>query len=548
MIDKLKYKHLYWILAIFAALSFDQLFWEQPGGINFFIFILLAVLGGLLPIWLGKIPIPWPSYLLLLPALSFAFLTALRSEPLTTLMNGLLTFGSLMLFAISLRNGAWFQYEIETHLVNIFKFALNSMIGGILFFTKQKAKGADDGDPTVENNPNRPEKSSSFKTKFLPVFRGILLALPVLAVFSWLLAGADPVFRERILRIFTWFNIEKLDEYVFRLFYIVVIAYVLLGSYYFGAVKSTEISPTGEKTRLPKKWIGMVESGIILGAVNLLFLAFVILQFTYLFGGDQNVTIEGFTYSEYARRGFFELLVVALFSVILFFVLSRITRQENKKQRWIFTVLCLALVALVVIILLSAYTRLTLYEDAYGFTRLRTFTHVFIFWTAAVLIALAVLEITQNMPRLPAVLILFLFAFGATVNILDVDRFIVDQNILRAIAPPEESLTEVDAAYLSGLSYDSITPLAAYYQDDQTPEQLKKEIGRILACRLATLNEPEPGPWTSWHISRSRAITQLQQLEEQLADYRVFHQEDPWGWFVEIDQETLPCHTTGMDW
>jgi len=69
---KLKNKHLFWIFALLAAISFDILFWERPFGINFFIFILLAVLGGLIPSWLEKILIPWTSYLLLVPLAFFS--------------------------------------------------------------------------------------------------------------------------------------------------------------------------------------------------------------------------------------------------------------------------------------------------------------------------------------------------------------------------------------------------------------------------------------------------------------------------------------------
>ena len=61
-------KSTYWILALLAAISFDLMFWKKPGGINFFLFITLAVLGILIPLWLNKVRIPWTSTLLLVPA------------------------------------------------------------------------------------------------------------------------------------------------------------------------------------------------------------------------------------------------------------------------------------------------------------------------------------------------------------------------------------------------------------------------------------------------------------------------------------------------
>ena len=100
---KLKYKHLFWIFALLTAIGFDQLFWEQAFGINFFIIAVLVTLAGLIPFWLEKIRIPWTSYLLLVPIGGFSMMTFIRAEPFTTALNVLLTFSALCLFLITLQ-------------------------------------------------------------------------------------------------------------------------------------------------------------------------------------------------------------------------------------------------------------------------------------------------------------------------------------------------------------------------------------------------------------------------------------------------------------
>jgi len=55
----------------------------------------------------------------------------------------------------------------------------------------------------------------------------------------------------------------------------------------------------------------------------------VILQVQYLFGAQSNITAQGYTYAEYARRGFFELVVVAVLSLGLHLVLGTVTRREK---------------------------------------------------------------------------------------------------------------------------------------------------------------------------------------------------------------------------
>ena len=51
---------------------------------------------------------------------------------------------------------------------------------------------------------------------------------------------------------------------------------------------------------------------VVLGLLDLLFLAFVAVQVGYFFGGSAHVHgITGLTFSEYARHGFWELLAAA---------------------------------------------------------------------------------------------------------------------------------------------------------------------------------------------------------------------------------------------
>ena len=549
-----RYKHLVWILAVLAGFSFDRLFWEKPGGINFFIFILLIILGGLIPIWLEKIHISWFSYGLLLPIAFFAWMTAIRAEPFTIATNVLITLSTLILLSITLLNGSWHKFRIRDHALNLFKFLLNSIIGGILFFTKitrsdtpsANAETKDLSDTNFEEPVTGAEAGASkvkrnrFIKKAAPYLRGILLAFPILAILTALLASADPVFNDRIQNLFSWFEIESLGEYAFRLFYSLTFAYLILSAYYFSIVESKKWLEKKQEERQPGSLLGSIEASIILGGINLLFLLFVILQFTYLFGGQKNITVEGFTYAEYARRGFSELLAVALISLVVFYVLSMITKRDSKAKQWSFSGLGLFLVGHVAIILASAFTRLTLYEAAYGFTRLRTLTHVFMIWTGMLLFGVAVLDLVKKVDRMPTLLILMIFGFGLSINLLNVDRFIVKQNVTRSMPSSDEyHAPELDTGYLYALSFDSISPLVAFYTNPDTPPKLQADIGGVLACRLATLDPSQIYPWTSWHYARAEAIEMLKAQSGVLEAYPV--SEDN-GLFVEVNGEIRPCN------
>lgn len=547
-----KNKHLFWIFALLTAISFDRLFWERGFGINFFILVLMATLGGLLPFWLEKIHIPWTSYLLLIPAGFFSVMTFIRAEPFSTAMNVLLTISALGLFFMTLQNGAWFRYRVRDHVFNWFHFLMNSIIGGIIFFTKVKANvpspspdedaGNDEAEDLEEDHESMDgrSKNNSFLRTIAPYLRGLLLALPILALLAFLLAQADPIFNDRLQNIFFQFRIENLGETLFRSFYILVIGYVLLSAYTFALLESNKYQVREDDKLALKPFLGSIESSVILGAVNLLFLLFVILQFNYLFSGGENISVEGYTYAEYARRGFFELIAVAVISLFLFYILSIITKREEKNQGRAFSALGLTLVGLVAVILVSAYTRLNLYELAYGYTRLRTLAHIFMIWLGLLLIAVAVLDITKNMTKLAFVLIIFILGFGTNINALNLDQFIVRYNVSRVMAGDHETFeTDLDAGYLTTLSHDAVPKLVELFNDPETPEMIRNEIGGVLACKSAMIEDQDDYSWVAYHYSRRQAINLINGLESELDQYPVSY--DRYTWFVEVNGESRSC-------
>jgi len=542
---KFKYRNLFWVLALAAAFSFDQLFWKQPGGINFFIFVIIALLGGLIPLWLEKVSIPWTSYILLVPMVYFAFMTVFRTEPFTNTTNGLITLGSVVLFALTLRKGTLAQFNLKDYLVNTLKFNLMLFAGAILFFSRTEPENEPTAEKTAEETDvaevnQKPKKPN----KLMPYIRGILFALPLIILFASLLASADPVFNAHLQAIKDQFRIENLGETLFRITYVFVFAYIILSAYYYALVESGKLEAGPAEKPMVKPFLGMIESGIILGAVNLLFLSFVILQFTYLFGGTENITATGFTYSEYARRGFFELVAVAVISLMLFYTLSQETKNEEKNKNWLFSGLGLLLVAQVGVMLVSAHTRLSLYEAVYGFTRLRTITHIFIFWLGILLLVAVVLELIRRMYRLPLVVILFIIGFGITVNAVNLDRFIVEQNINQAINDDGQSeYTGLDVGYLYSLSYDSIPALVEFYDQGELPADLHEEISGILACRSVIDGSPRSTAWYAWQASRSTAFNLLDTRSEDLERYLKFNQD---GWNAVVNGEQTPCYNLGL--
>jgi len=80
---------------------------------------------------------------------------------------------------------------------------------------------------------------------------------------------------------------------------------------------------------------------------------------------------------EYARRGFFELLMVTLINFSLLLSSIKLIRKDGKLVARTVQILHSLLVLCTMVILSSAYLRMSLYEAAYGYTYLRVLTHSF---------------------------------------------------------------------------------------------------------------------------------------------------------------------------
>ena len=335
----------FWAIVILLGWLFDFLFWKKPLGVNFALFIALTIATGVLLLRMDGLRLAPRSWLLLVPIALLAAMTLIRLEPLTMFLSVCMALFLMGLFALTYLSGQWTHYAVVDYVLGYLRLA-GSIIARPLGWIS-------------ENRRAQPSSNGRRSQKVWPVLRGIVIALPVLAIFASLLSAADPIFARRLQDLVDVFNIENLPEYIFRLAYILVIAYALAGIYLHAAQKSGEA--VDEKTWI-SPFLGMTESAIVLGSVVALFAAFVIIQFQYFFGGQANISVEGYTYSEYARKGFGELVAVAFISLLLLLGLGAITRRENNTQKRTFSILGVVLVGLVIFMLISAYQRLVLYE------------------------------------------------------------------------------------------------------------------------------------------------------------------------------------------
>ncbi|MEJ2486720.1 MAG: DUF4173 domain-containing protein, partial [Anaerolineales bacterium] len=476
---------------------FDLLFWDKVPGISIPIYLAILLAGGFFLARQQKLS-PAPGlYWLLVPIIFFAIMTIIRLEPFTSFLNTVAALVLMALLSHSFLGGKWWQYTFKDYLTSAFSLGLDAIVRPVAVFTSQPK-------PETLELPEETDKKQGLR-KSLAILRGLLIAFPIVLVFAGMLAEADPVFDQALSKFLDFFNIENLGEYILRAFLISFIAYIVLGVYLHAFYKNHDESFTDDRPQWLKPFLGITESVIVLGSINLLFLAFVAIQFQYFFGGESNINLAGFTYAEYARRGFGELVAVAIFSLLLFMGLSFITKKEGKSAHRVLSILGIVLFALVTVILVSSFQRLLLYEQAYGFTRLRAYTHVFMIWLGGLLLAVSLLELFRKQRYFAFAALVAGIGFITTLDLINIDSLIVKQNVSRY----QEGET-LDIAYLASLTVDAVPTLVDLYQSSPAAE--KQVLSGAIACH-AELNyryDYADGPdqrysWVSFHFSRLRA-------------------------------------------
>ncbi len=139
-----------------------------------------------------------------------------------------------------------------------------------------------------------------------PILRGSVFAIALLAVFGSLFASADGAFAHLLAQALP--DPAWLEGSPARLLALVLGTGLAAAT----AITGRRLAPGTRPFHPPRHRVGRMEWTIALAALVALFAAFVVVQLTVLFGGDEHVLrTSGLTYAEYVHQGFGQLLAVA---------------------------------------------------------------------------------------------------------------------------------------------------------------------------------------------------------------------------------------------
>lgn len=470
-----------------AGIAGDTLLRAMPWGLNVTLFTAALVGGG---VWLirrhGVKPGPDAAWLAITALLLGAAFLRRDAEALAA-YDFLALLATLALTAASVQGESISKGEPLDYVRGLVTAGAASAIGSILL---------------VFNDIKWSELPQEGRLRHVRgAVLGTLIAAPLLAIFAGLFASADPVFNKMLSDLFT-FDVKSLVQHTFLIcFWAAAVA---------GYLRWSLLSrPVGLHIATVKPVPSIVPLATALGLLDVLFLAFVVVQLRYFFGGASLIVeTSGLTYSAYARQGFFQLVVASALVLPILLGADHLTRGGTPAQLRVFRLLGGLMLGLLAVIIASALGRMRLYVEAYGLSEDRLYATAFMVLLVGVFAWFAWTVLRGVRQRFAFGALMQAFAVLAGLHILNPDAFIARTNLERpTIERP------FDARYATLLGADAVPVLL-----DALP-RLNEQDRCLVVTRL--LERWVDGPdakrdWRTWNWSRARARGLLSNQAEAL--------------------------------
>ena len=423
------------------------------------------------------------GFITIIPTLLIAVNYAIHSNIILNLFNGIMLILLITVSTVLIRyeNIKWDSSNLIRNVINRGSIAILENVCKPFMFIKKNI--------VVRNKRGIGSTNKN-------ILRGILISIPLLVIILMLLTSSDMVFKSYVTNFSSVFENISIGEIINRSV-IIIIAFTIIFSYIW-SFKYSYYESSNKNTMM--KWEPVTMLTIIF-MINIVYLLFSIVQVSYLYGGGNNFIAGDFTYSEYARKGFFELVFVTIINFTILLSTMKFINKDNKTVNTICNIFLTTLVGFTLNMLFSAHYKMSLYEQTYGFTYLRIFVHLFMLMLF-ILFIVALIGIWNRKMPLNKVLIVIVLSMFVILNYINVDKIIAKGNI-----DIYYKTKKIDVQYLSNLSYDAI-PEILKLKDDLNID-VAKQVNSYLDDVKKELREKHY--WYEFNYSKYKAKKILDQ-------------------------------------
>ncbi|MGN0621930.1 MAG: DUF4153 domain-containing protein [Porcipelethomonas sp.] len=312
---------------------------------------------------------------------------------------------------------------------------------------------------------------SKFAVKIKMILLGLVFAVPLTLVVATLLMTADKGLEQMLNSVFRSIFSENIWIFFLRLIIAVPCACYLFGMIYSGAFQKG-LSPCDdsrfEDSLSSAKCIHNVIFYTAVTPVCILYVLFFISQAGYFLSAFAGNLPEGYSYSTYARSGFFELLTVAVINLAVIVSINLFSRNSGKNKPGSLKAYSILLSVFTLILIATAASKMIMYISFYGLTRLRVYTTWFMILCAVVFVLIIIKQIRYDFRISHWVSCTFVIMF-AVLCFSRPDALIAEYNIKMYSSG---AIEELDTNKLLSMSDDAV--LTALKHGAVTEEDIKE--------------------------------------------------------------------------
>lgn len=309
-------------------------------------------------------------------------------------------------------------------------------------------------------------KSSSAGKKIGMALLGILIAVIPTAIITALLLNADDAFANLADGLFKG-TFEDLPKNIWFFILGIPVAMYVFGMMYSNAEHrgSEYLRRENNEKALGKAQIApAIMTCFAITPIIIVYVLFFLSQTGYFLSAFSGIRPEGITYAEYARRGFFELCAVSVVNLVVIVAACLFTKREDGKRSRVVRGYVITLAVFTLMLIAIAVSKMVMYIDAYGLTRMRVYTTWFMIALAVLFVFIIVRQLTVrfNLFRNFTVVAVAMFA---VLVFADVDAQVARYNV---DCYRSGKLESVDIIMMYDLS-DSAIKYVESLVDDENP-------------------------------------------------------------------------------
>lgn len=323
--------------------------------------------------------------------------------------------------------------------------------------------------------------------------KSCIIILPIIIIVLILLSSADMVFNNLIINIIKFpkqiINDLNLKNIIIRILLIITFFFYFSATLYY--LLTNYQKEIREEAKSKKKKTDTIK--ILLLVLNIIYFIFDIIQIKSLLLHSVGETIS---YAEYAREGFFQLLIV---SIINLCVILYSKKYDNKKDNKIIKILLIFLVVSTFIIIISSFIRMYMYEQEFGFTLLRLLVYISLI-TEVVCLIPTIIYIVKDKFNIVKYYLMIIITIYTLINYINIDKLIAIRNIDRY-----HKKKDIDIYYLMNNHSDNIPELVDFLK-----EVKDKDTKWVLREYLKNQNF-KTTDFRDWNLSKQKAQKKLEE-------------------------------------